>query len=116
MSGQDPVCQAAVCSTRCDSYALHSDRRGVATATVVVGRVGNNPAEDWAVLLLANLAGIFVIAPFLRAWVERRSSGVARLREWLALVAVAIGLSTVVDAAVLGATGSSAYVVFPVVV
>ncbi|MGZ4290111.1 MAG: ATP-binding protein [Gaiellaceae bacterium] len=85
-------------------------------ADAVVGRVSNNPAEDWAVLLLANIAGIYVIAPFLRAWVERRSSGAARLPEWLALVAVAFGLSATVDIGVLGASGPSAYVVFPVVV
>jgi len=84
-------------------------------ANAVDGR-GGNAAEDWAVLLLANLAGILVVAPFVRAWVQRVSPGAARLPEWLALVAVAVGVSTLVDTGVLGASGPSAYIVFPIVV
>ncbi len=84
-------------------------------ASAVAGPVGN-PAEDWVVLLLANLAGIIVVAPFVRAWLRRVAPGAAPLPEWLALVAVAVGLSTAVDTGVLGVTGPSAYFVFPVVI
>jgi len=84
-------------------------------ANAVGGPMGN-PVQDWAVLLLVNFAGILVIAPFVRAWIQRLSRGAARLPEWFALVAVAVAVSTVVDTGVLGLSGQSAYTVFPVVV
>ena len=75
-----------------------------------------HPVQDWAVLLLANLAGIIVVAPFLRVWIQRTSRGAAGRIEWIALVAVAIGSSAVIDTGVLGASGPTGYLVFPVVV
>jgi len=84
-------------------------------ANAVDGPMGN-PAGDWAVLLLVNFAGIVVIGPFVRAWIQRLSPGAARLPEWLALVAAAVAVSTVVDTGVLGLSGPTAYAVFPVVV
>jgi PAS domain S-box-containing protein len=102
-------------------------RTGAATAAALLaallglaadratGPVGD-PAQAWAVLVLANFAGIVIVGPFVRAWIQRLSPGQARLPEWLALIAVAVGVSTMVAAGALGLHGPSAYLIFPVVI
>ena len=84
-------------------------------AAFVAGTVAS-PAKDWAVLVLANFSGIVVVGPFLRAWIQRRAPGVARLPERVALIAVAVAVATLVDTGALGLKGPSAYLIFPVVV
>ncbi len=88
-------------------FGLAAER---ATGTV------SDPAQAWAVLVLANFAGIVIVGPFLRAWIQRLSAGQARLPERLTLLAVAIGVSTVVATGVFGVHGPSAYLIFPVVI
>jgi PAS domain S-box-containing protein len=74
------------------------------------------PEELWVVLLLANVAGILVVAPFVRAWIQRVSWGTAGRVEWPALVVVTVGVSVAVDTGVLGASGPSEYFLFPIVI
>jgi PAS domain S-box-containing protein len=83
-------------------------------AALVAGTVAS-PAKDWAVLVLANFSGIIVVGPFLRAWIQRLAPGVARLPERVALIAVAVGVATLVDTGALGLNGPTAYLIFPVV-
>jgi two-component system cell cycle sensor histidine kinase/response regulator CckA len=75
-----------------------------------------DPAYQWWVLVLANFAGIVVVGPFVRAWIQRDSPGAARLPEWTALVAVAVGVSLAVGTGSLGLDGPTAYLIFPVVI
>jgi PAS domain S-box-containing protein len=75
-----------------------------------------NAAETWAVLLLASFAGVIVVAPFIRAWVQRRSPGVAGAWERLAVVLLMAGVALLVATGEVGSAGSSAYLLFPVVV
>jgi PAS domain S-box-containing protein len=75
-----------------------------------------DPARTWGILVLSNLAGILVVSPFVRAWVQRRSRGVARLPEWCAILLAAAALGTLMSAGRLGTYGPTAYILFPVVV
>ena len=84
-------------------------------ANAVDGRM-SRPATEWLLLVLANLSGIIVVAPFVRAWSQRVARGVAPLPEWIALIAVSIGMSTVVASGVLGKIGPSAYIMVSVVI
>jgi PAS domain S-box-containing protein len=84
-------------------------------AAAAVGPVAS-PARAWGVLVLANFAGIIVVGPFLRAWIQRLSPGDARLPEWAALVAVAVAVTATIDSDVFGLQGPTAYVVFPIVI
>jgi len=72
--------------------------------------------QNWAVLVLSNYAGIVVVGPFVRAWIQRRSRGVARPVEWLTLAALAIGVSTFADTGLLGLDQATAYLIFPVLI
>src|SRR5665213_1665414 len=45
-------------------------------ANAVDGRLGR-PGVDWLLLVLVNTASIIVVAPFVRAWVQRVAPGVA---------------------------------------
>ncbi|HJX47486.1 MAG TPA: ATP-binding protein [Gaiellaceae bacterium] len=87
----------------------------VLAANAVDGRM-HAAAKEWMLLVLANVAGIIVVAPFVRAWAQRVARGVAPLPEWIALVAVSIGTSLLVDTGVLGKIGPTAYIMVSVVI
>jgi PAS domain S-box-containing protein len=78
--------------------------------------ISDQSVSDWLVLIVVNTAGIIVVAPFVRAWVERVSRGVARGPEWIALLLVAIAASMAVDTNLLGAVGPTAYIVVTIVI
>jgi PAS domain S-box-containing protein len=85
-------------------------------ANAVDGRA-NMPGTDWLLLVLANTAGIIVVAPFVRAWVQRVATGVAGVVERIALLAAVLAVSLIVDSGVLGAdAGPTAYIVVSVVI
>jgi PAS domain S-box-containing protein len=85
-------------------------------AALAVGGGVKDPGHAWGVLVLANFAGIVVVGPFVRAWIQRVSPGAAQLPEWAALIAVAVGVSLAVGTSSLGLAGPTAYLVFPVVI
>ena len=84
-------------------------------ANAVDGRMHDAPTE-WMLLVLANVAGIVVVAPFVRAWADHIARGVARAPEWIALIAVSIAASVSVDSGVLGKIGPTAYIMVSIVI
>jgi two-component system cell cycle sensor histidine kinase/response regulator CckA len=72
--------------------------------------------SDWVLLIVVNTAGIIVVAPFVRAWVQRVAHGLAPWPEWIALLTVAIATSLVVDTSLLGVVGPNAYIMITVVI
>jgi PAS domain S-box-containing protein len=85
-------------------------------AANLVEGLPNQSATDWLLLILANTAGVIVVAPFMRAWVQRVAPGGARWPEWLSLIVVAVAASVTVDTGALGAVGPIVYVVVTVVI
>jgi PAS domain S-box-containing protein len=90
-------------------------------ATVTIAALGSagrlhDAAELWGVLMLASLAGILVVSPFLRAWTQRVSRGVARLPEVIALLLVPAAFAAVVLSGTVGSAGPTAYLILPIVV
>ena len=84
-------------------------------ANLVDHRSGRS-VSDWVLLIVVNTAGIIVVAPFVRAWVQRVAHGLARWPEWIALLTVAIATSLVVDTSLLGVVGPTAYIMITVVI
>jgi PAS domain S-box-containing protein len=73
-------------------------------------------ASLWGILLLANLVGILIVSPFLRAWTQRGSRGVARVPELIALLLVPGVLAALLLSGSVGSAGPTAYLVFPFVI
>ena len=47
-------------------------------AANLVDNMSGQSVSDWALLIVVNTAGIIVVAPFVRAWVQRVAHGLAR--------------------------------------
>jgi PAS domain S-box-containing protein len=85
-------------------------------ASLVAADRAPDAAELWGVLLVAHVAGILAVSPFVRAWIQRGSRGVAGTRERVALLLVASAIAAVGAVGVSGTAAPSLYLVFPVVV
>ena len=85
-------------------------------AANLVDHMSGQSVSDWLLLIVVNTAGIIVVAPFVRAWVQRVAHGLARWPEWIALLTVAIATSLVVDTSLLGVVGPTAYIMITVVI
>jgi two-component system cell cycle sensor histidine kinase/response regulator CckA len=85
-------------------------------AANLVEHLAGQSTTDWLLLIVVNTAGIIVVAPFVRAWVQRTAFGVALRPEWIALLLVAVVVSMLVDTGALGAVGPTAYIIVTVVI
>jgi PAS domain S-box-containing protein len=89
-----------------------------ATGTAAALRAAGRPdvtAELWGTLLLGGLAGILIVSPFIRAWTQRGSRGVARLPELVAVLVVPGAIAAFVVSGSVGSAGPTAYLIFPIV-
>ncbi len=82
---------------------------GLAAAGMVPGVYG----WYWANGFLAQLAGMTIAGPWLRAWLRPAARTIASRWEVLAMLAVSGGIAETVGTGVLGRGGPAAYLVFP---
>jgi PAS domain S-box-containing protein len=84
-----------------------------ATATLLAAAPATAPGRLWFDAFAAQVVGVVIAGPFLRAWLERHSGGPASRRELLAILAVAAALAELVGSGVLDAGSPGLYLLFP---